>query len=403
MNGRERMQVAMRLGTPDRVPVMCQLALGHYFLRSGEDAIEIWHDSDAFAEALVRLQQRYRFDGILVNLPGRDPAWRRHLRATSTASDGGRTLLWTNGWRSECPPDDNPHVLREDGAVFHPCFADVEPDRLYYVEPHDDAGLSHPQTWGFARERAEPGASFFPNWRFDTLRRLSARVGAGVSLHGEVFSPFSQMLELLDCTNALLALMDDPAKFTACLDALCEGTIDLAVRQVDAGAQAILISSAFAGAGFLSRGQYEQFVLRHEGRVVAGIRARHDVPVYTHTCGAIGDRLDLLEATGTGGIDTLDPPPLGTVEIAEAKRQLGGRLFLKGNLDPVATLLRGTPHAVREAARQRIALAGPGGGYVLSSACSVPPHAPPENVLALADAAEEFGRYPLALEGDAGR
>lgn len=395
MNGRERMQVAMRLGTPDRVPVMCQLALGHYFLRSGLDAIEIWHDSDAFAEALVRLQQRYGFDGILVNLPGRDPGWRRHVRAIEAESDGRRTILWTNGWRTTCPPDDNPHVLREDGAAFHPAFADVDPERLYYVEPHDTAGLSYPQAWGIEQVPAEGGACFFPPWHFDTLRRVSARVGRSVSVHGEVFSPFSQMLELLDCTNGLLALMDDGARFTACLDALCAGTIDLGLRQVEAGAQAILISSAFAGAGFLSRRQYEEFVLPHERRVVAGIRARHDVPVYTHTCGAIGDRLDLLEASGTCGIDTLDPPPLGTVEIAEAKRRLGGRLFLKGNLDPVATLLRGTPQQAREAARERIAAAGPGGGYVLSSACSVPPHAPPENVAALVEAAEEFGRYPL--------
>ena len=49
MTSRERMAVAMRHGTPDRVPVMCQLALGHYFLRSGEDAIDIWHDGEAFA------------------------------------------------------------------------------------------------------------------------------------------------------------------------------------------------------------------------------------------------------------------------------------------------------------------------------------------------------------------
>lgn len=72
MTGRARMDVAMRLGTPDRVPVMCQLALGHYFLQAGLDPIEIWHSTEGFAEALVRLQRRYRFDGILVNLPGRD-------------------------------------------------------------------------------------------------------------------------------------------------------------------------------------------------------------------------------------------------------------------------------------------------------------------------------------------
>ena len=89
----------MRLGTPDRVPVMCQLSLGHYFLHSGLDAIDIWHDTDAFAEALVRLQERYGFDGILVNLPGRDPGCGAarsggvgiSMRPTAAASSAGRT------------------------------------------------------------------------------------------------------------------------------------------------------------------------------------------------------------------------------------------------------------------------------------------------------------------------
>ena len=71
MNSKERMAAAMALQEPDRVPVMCQLPLGHYFLNCGFTAHEIWFDSDAFATALVMLQRRYRFDGILVNVPGR--------------------------------------------------------------------------------------------------------------------------------------------------------------------------------------------------------------------------------------------------------------------------------------------------------------------------------------------
>jgi uroporphyrinogen-III decarboxylase len=44
-----------------------------------------------------------------------------------------------------------------------------------------------------------------------------------------------------------------------------------------------------------------------------------------------------------------------------------------------------------DAARERIAIAGPGGGYILSTACAVPPAAPPENILALAETAERHG------------
>jgi uroporphyrinogen decarboxylase len=292
-------------------------------------------------------------------------------------------------------------VFRPDGTRGFPRFADIDPERLFYVEPHDLAGVTYPHRWGFADEPATPGPGFFPPWHYDTLREVIARVGDAVSVHGEVFSPFSQLMELLDCTNALLALADDPGKVQACLARLAEGAIALGIGQAEAGADAILVSSAFAGAGFISRRHYDRFVLPFERQVVAGIKARHDVPVYTHTCGAIGDRLDLMAATGTDGIDTLDPPPLGTVELAEARRQTRGRLFLKGNLDPVSTVLMGTPAQVLQAARERLAIAGPGGGYILSTACSIAPAAPPENILAITEAAERFGRYPLEVPSEA--
>jgi hypothetical protein len=385
------MSVAMRLGEPDRVPVMCQLALGHYFLNAGLDALDIWHSTDAFAEALVRLQQRYRFDGILVNLPGRDPRWRERVDRVESRG-GARVVSWRNGWHTVAPPDDNPHVFRSDGTRHHPSFDQIDPGRLFYVEPHDLLGLTHPQSWDLDGTPAQPGEGFFPPWHFDTIREVIARTGHAVSVHGEVFSPFSQFLELLDYSQGLLALIDDRDKTKACLERLAEGAVALGCGLADAGADAVLISSAFAGAGFISRRHYSEFVLPYERAVVGGIKARRDVPVYTHTCGAIGDRLDLMLATGTDGIDTLDPPPLGTVDLADAKRRLAGRAFIKGNVDPVNTVLHGTPDAVRRDAVQRIAVAGPG-SYVLSTACSVPPHAPPENVLALSEAAEAYGSY----------
>ena len=128
----------------------------------------------------------------------------------------------------------------------------------------------------------------------------------------------------------------------------------------------------------------------YERKLIDGIHAEHDIPIYTHTCGAIGDRLDLMEGTHTQGIDTLDPPPLGTVDLADAVRQINGRMFIKGNLDPVNTLLFGTPDAVRAAARERLRIAAPGGGYILSTACSVSPAAPPANILVLREEVERW-------------
>lgn len=379
MTGRERMDIAMHPGgerLADRVPVMCQLALGHYFLQTDLGAVDIWHDTRVFADALVMLQQRYGFDGILVNLPGRDPDWRRLVRSTERHSRS-TVVHWTDGRFTIAPDDDLPHVyLEETGRPLVLRFADVDPDRLCYVEPYGRAGLVYPTPDGF------------PSWQWDTLKEVRARA-PHVSVHGEVFSPFSQLMELVGCTEGMLALVDDPRKVMACLARLEAGTVALARGHFNAGADAVLISSAYAGGGFISRRHYERFVLPFEHTIVDALAAEFPGrPVYTHTCGAIGDRLDLMERTGTRGIDTLDPPPLGTVDLADAKSRLGNRVFIKGNIDPVNTILRGTPDQCYQDARDRIAIAAPGGGYILSTACSVPPHAPPENILQLARAAE---------------
>jgi len=56
-------------------------------------------------------------------------------------------------------------------------------------------------------------------------------------------------------------------------------------------------------------------------------------------------------------------------------------------------LPRGTPGDVREEVRKRIADLAPGGGYVLGAVHNIQAEVPVENVLAMLDAAREFGRY----------
>ncbi len=391
MNSKERIYLSMKHKEPDRVPVMCQLSLGHYFLNCKIPEIEIWHSTEGFGEALIELQKRYRFDGILINLPGRDLKWHSYIKKIE-AKDGKKIIHWKNGWFTVCPPDDTPHVFREDGKIFQARFENIKPEKLFYIEPHDISGIKYPYYWGFEKEPAKP-EKFFPEWHFDTIKYIKERVSDTVSVHSEVFSPFSQFLELLGYTQGLLALKIDPEKVKACLYALAEGTATLAILQASYGVDAILISSAFAGGGFISTAHYKEFVLPYEKIVIEKIKEKHDIPVYTHTCGKIGDRLELMAETGTNGIDTLDPPPLGNVEMEDAKRRVGDRLFLKGNIDPVNTILHGTPEKVFEEAKKCIEVASKGGGYILSTACSVPPHSSSENILMLYEAVERFGGY----------
>ncbi len=391
MNGKERIFIAMRLREPDRVPVMCQLSLGHYFLNCKIPEIEIWHSTEGFGEALIELQKRYKFDGILINLPGRDPKWRSYIKKIEE-KNGKKIIHWKNGWLSVCPPDDNPHVYREDGKIFQARFEEIEPEKLFYIEPHDIGGIKYPYFWGFDKEILDT-KNFFPPWHFDTIKYVKERVGDTVSIHSEIFSPFSQFIELLGWREGFIALKTDPEKVKACLDSLSEGTSFLALQQASFGVDAILISSAYAGGGFISPAHYKEFVLPYEKRIIERVKSNYEIPVYTHICGKIGDRLELIVETGTNGIDTLDPPPLGNVELSDAKERIGKCVFLKGNIDPVNVILNGTPEKVLIEARKCIESASKGGGYILSTACSVPPQSPPENIMVLYSAVEEFGRY----------
>jgi len=391
MNGCERVAAAMRLERPERTPVMCQLAVGHYFLHVDSPNEDIWFDAEVFCDALVMMARQYALDGVLVNLMPQPANWREWIDRIDEEVDGTRVLHWKAGGFCRIPPDDNLHHYPE----YEPPGLDaVDPEKIYYDDPHGAGGPKHPFYFGLDPETRAGAAEYFPDYLFRTIDLLREKVGGELSIHSEVFSPFTQLMELFGYENALMNLVTDAGKCRDILARYAEGTADLAARQARRGVDAVLISSAFAGSGFISRDWYRDFVHPYEQRVVQAVRAvRPEAPVYAHTCGSIGDRLELMLESGLNGVDTLDPPPLGDVVLADAVERLRGKAFIKGNMDPVNTLLNGDVEQVREDAKQRVLTAGPQGGYILSSACSVAPRVKPANLAVLAEVAEQYGRF----------
>jgi uroporphyrinogen-III decarboxylase len=392
MNSRERMEIAMQGGQPDRVPVMCQLALGHYFLNTSLPPYKIWFTSEGFAEALLKMRERYQFDGVLINLPGRPENCLEDIHVLSETPDG-QQLTWSNGDVILLPWDDNPfYISTGGGRPLHPEFDSFGIDDLDSLD--DYSGY----TWGtyhipHLAGKTVPGPlAEIPDYFFRTIDLVLEQAGGEYAVHGEVFSPFTHFMELFGYEVALMGLVMDEEKAHALLDALTNSAILWAVAQINRGVDALLISSAFAGGPFLSRKMYADFVLPYEARVVEAVKQAGGI-VYTHTCGKIGDRLDLMEATGTMGVDTLDPPPLGSVELAQAKSEIGDRLFIKGNMNSVALLKYQDKEQILEHARERIMQGKAGGGYILSTACSVAPRVEPWKLELLVPLAEQLGRY----------
>ncbi len=280
MNGQQRILRAMRHEPVDRVPVMCQLAIGHYLLHTDVTPVDLWFTSEGFARASVALARRYEFDGILINLPGRDPDWMRSVKRIETNVDGGQSVYFTNGDVARCPADDNvQHVPRQ--GIRRPTIEEVDPDKVYYDDPHCLGGLKYPFYFGLEPYEADR-SRWWPEYMLRTIDLVLGEVGRELSVHGEIFSPFTQLMELFGYEQGLMYLLDEPDRSRAILAAYAEGTADLGVRQARRGVDAVLISSAFAGGGFISKSQYEQFVLPYEAEVVRRIK-QEGVPVYTHT------------------------------------------------------------------------------------------------------------------------
>ena len=395
MTGRERIRRTMAHQEPDRVPLMCQLSIGHYNLNAGYSPLEIWYETEAFADATVKMARRYGFDGVLVVLPGRPPNYLDNVAELKEDAEG-QHVRWKNGDRTFLPWNDMPHYyLADENRPTRAVFETFDPDRdldgvdghlgyLWNVLFHIQEVPGKPDS-GLLRRGA------IPEYLFSAFDRVKARVGEELSVHGSIYSPLSHYFELFGYERALTSFVDDAGKVHAILERLVENCTAWALELLARGADALDHSSAFVAAPFVSRRMYEEFVVPYERKVNEAIRQAGGV-VYTHTCGRIRDRLDLLEATGTMGIDTLDPPPLGNCDLAVAKRDFGERMFFKGNMNSVALLEYRTRAEVEAEARRPLAIGKPGAGYILSTACSVAPGVEPWKMEVLGEVVEAEGR-----------
>ena len=135
------------------------------------------------------------------------------------------------------------------------------------------------------------------------------------------------------------------------------------------------------------------FKPRH-ARLMEAIKSRSSAPVMWHTCGSVYSILeDLIEI----GVDSLNPVQTTAkgMEPDQLKRDFGERLSFWGGVDTMHILNRGTVDDVRREVKSKIESLAPGGGYILNTIHNVQPDVPVENLLAMIDAALEYGNFPI--------
>jgi uroporphyrinogen-III decarboxylase len=79
----------------------------------------------------------------------------------------------------------------------------------------------------------------------------------------------------------------------------------------------------------------------------------------------------------------LDPPPIGNVELEDAITRINDKGFIKGNIDSVNLLLRGSKEEIILDTEKRIKLGANARGFILSTACSIAPEVTRENIMVL--------------------
>ena len=144
---------------------------------------------------------------------------------------------------------------------------------------------------------------------------------------------------------------------------------------------------------------FYEFVVAYDKRILDLI---HDADglVHVHCHGSIGKCIEGFAEMGANCLHPVEAPPLGDIELAEAKRRVGHRVCLQGNIQ-IGDLYTLSAEQIREQTINAIRDAGQGGGFMLCPTAS--PYMPVltdqvrDNYLAMIETAWEYGTYPLRL------
>jgi len=190
----------------------------------------------------------------------------------------------------------------------------------------------------------------------------------------------------------LMDLADRPADVHRLLDALVEHHLRSLEKFLDAVGDLIDIVQMGDDLGTqhgpqISPQMYREFFLPRHRRIYSRVKEASGLPVFLHSCGGIYELIpDLIEA----GVDILNPVQTSAANMApeRLKQEFGKDLtFWGGGCETQTTLVQGTPEDVRRQVRERVEVFHAGGGYVFNQVHNVLTDVPPENVVAMFEAA----------------
>ncbi len=223
----------------------------------------------------------------------------------------------------------------------------------------------------------------------DAVRTIRRELRGRVPLIGFSGSPWTLAAYMVegegsrDFSIAKGMMFDRPDLMERLLDKLSESVAAYLNGQIAAGAQAVMLFDTWGG--LLSPRDYLRFSLEPMHKVIAKLKRENDgrkVPVVMFTKGGG----QWLEAMADSGADALGLD--WTTDIGEARRRVGGKVALQGNMDP--NVLYASPERIREEVATILASFGHGDGHVFNLGHGIHPGINPEHVAAFVRAVREL-------------
>lgn len=218
----------------------------------------------------------------------------------------------------------------------------------------------------------------------DAVALVRRELGGRVPLIGFAGSPWTVATYMVEGGTSKgfsivkRMLYQAPAELHRLLAVLAEATILYLNAQIAAGAQAVMVFDTWGGV--LTPAQYREFSLGYMARIVAGLTREAEgrrVPSIVFTKGG-GAWLAAIADIGcdAAGVDW-------TTDLKDARRAVGDRVALQGNLDPSALLA--PPERLRAETLRVLESFGAGPGHVFNLGHGITPEVDPERVALLVD------------------
>lgn len=223
----------------------------------------------------------------------------------------------------------------------------------------------------------------------DAVRTIRRELNGSVPLIGFSGSPWTLATYMVeggsskDFRKTKALAFNQPEVMHHLLGVLADSVADYLRCQIEAGAQAVQIFDTWGGA--LGHAAYREFSLDYMTRVISSLPREsegREVPVIMFTKNG-GQWLEAMAASGADclGLDW-------TTDIAEARRRVGDKVSLQGNMDP--TMLYASPARIREEVGTILEAYGSGSGHVFNLGHGITPEVNPDHVTAYVDAVVEL-------------